>query len=103
MQIPNYSDYDLLELVQALNSVREDLYPDTFAKLELEFYTRGSESRVELEQGYFQLNRRKRPDHGAWLLKRIRACGEEISLAPKEKGKRKRFWSRFGRRKLPEA
>lgn len=97
-EVPNYRDYTLLELYQALNSIQPDGYPAAFAALESELQARETGSRMELIDCYYQLDRARWPEHATALKARIEALGgfeTVLADAVSEAVRYRTFWRRF--------
>ena len=82
VEIPNYSNYSLMDLYHALNNVRADLYPHIFAAVEKEIGSRESRSAIELEDCYSILNKEKHPRYAERLLTEIEDAGGLSLLRP---------------------
>lgn len=98
VEIPNYSEYSLIELYQTLNSVRGDLYPQVLEALENEIRGRQPESVFELRDCYFALDRDDHPEFAEQILQQIEAMGgvpKEATDAITEDNRYKTFWRRF--------
>lgn len=98
-EIPRYDQYELFRLYEALNNIAADRYPETFAALEKELGAREPESKNELEECYYRLDRKKWPQYAARLRRQIDNLGgfATISSEPISEAQRYRtFWRRAG-------
>ncbi len=96
-RIPDYEKYSIAELYQALDSIAVDRYPEIFAALKAELDTREPTSRVELEDCYYRLDKKRWPEYEERLRLQIERMGAGTRLAVPvvtEKNKYRTFWRR---------
>lgn len=94
-EIPTYSQYRLVELYQALNTIDPEKYPDTFAALEHELNQRNQQSRFELEDCYSTLNKDKWPTYAARLRQQIDEAIDPSATVGEPESIFGGFWRRF--------
>jgi uncharacterized RDD family membrane protein YckC len=97
--IPRYDQYGYLSLYEALNNIAADKYPDTFSALEKELNRRVPESKHELEECYYRLDKKKWPQYALRLRRQIAELGGFTSFSHEpisEAQKYRTFWRRVG-------
>ncbi len=97
-EIPNYSDYELIELYQVLNTIRGDEYPEVQAALDAEIASRQPDSVFELRDCFFALDRKQHPEVAIRILEQIDALGgmpEDLSGLVNDDNRYLTFWRRF--------
>ncbi len=96
---PQYTEYDLLELYQVLNSIDAQAHPEAHATLEQEIAKRSFSSAIELENCLYVLDREKYPELAGRLFEQIEDRGGLSLLKPFEvtdENRYQTFWPRVG-------
>ncbi len=92
-QAPNYRDYTLSELYQALGTIRADRFPDVYESLIAEINNREPTSIVELEDCYLRLDHDRFPAYASRLFEQINALGGPVfERKPELKTRSKSRW-----------